>query len=69
MHKKYFYHNNFLIDVLSTLFIIAGLFILGYVLLHLLYWLFLTVIGIAMLAIGIKFRKPYCFTRWFSRHQ
>jgi len=67
MHKKYHHRNSFLIDFLSTMLIIAGLFVLGYVLLHLLYWIFLTTVGILLLFVGAKIRKHNYFSRWFSR--
>lgn len=66
MNPHYPYNNSF--DALvGMLLIITGMVLLGYVLLHLLWWVFLVVVGIALIVSGARLRRRAQFFSWFWR--
>ena len=52
-------------SLLGFILIFLGILVLAYVLIHLLYWVFLTLLGIFFIVWGARLRKRAHILRWF----
>jgi hypothetical protein len=55
-------------SILGQFFIFLGALVLGYVILNLLYWIFLTILGIFFISWGMRLRRrAYLFSWLFQK--
>lgn len=58
---------SFLDSLLGLFLIFFGIFVLGYVMLHLLWWVFLITVGIVSIVSGARMRRFSLLKLWFTR--